>query len=106
MEYQFFGVWELWPQTLDLLASTLRIPYASLQKQAFRRAELLAQSGGEVVEGEVQRLREDPLIRSTIEAMNKKDVQMYQRALLEFKRRCRYFNIEVPDDPYRLPSHL
>lgn len=37
-----------------------------------------------------------------IQHANKKDVMLYARAVMEFKRRCRYFGIPVPDDPYLL----
>lgn len=39
-----------------------------------------------------------------IEAYNKKDVMLYDRAVREFKRRCRYFDIQVPDNPFLLES--
>ncbi|CBJ27548.1 expressed unknown protein [Ectocarpus siliculosus] len=64
--------------------------------------DMLGVGEGEAVEEQVRHLAQDPEIRRVIEQANKKDVMVYWRAVMEFKRRCRYFGIPVPDDPYLL----
>ncbi|CAN0289797.1 unnamed protein product [Ectocarpus sp. 8 AP-2014] len=64
--------------------------------------DMLGVGEGEAVEEQVRHLAQDPEIRRVVEQANKKDVMVYSRAVMEFKRRCRYFGIPVPDDPYLL----
>ncbi|CAN0531575.1 unnamed protein product [Ectocarpus sp. 12 AP-2014] len=64
--------------------------------------DMLGVGEGGAVEEQVRHLAQDPEIRRVIEQANKKDVMVYSRAVMEFKRRCRYFGIPVPDDPYLL----
>ncbi|CAN0303065.1 unnamed protein product [Ectocarpus sp. 4 AP-2014] len=64
--------------------------------------DMLGVGEGRAVEEQVRHLAQNPEIRRVIEQANKKDVMVYSRAVMEFKRRCRYFGIPVPDDPYLL----
>ncbi|CAN0153716.1 unnamed protein product [Ectocarpus sp. 12 AP-2014] len=105
MEYQFFGVWELWQASSQLLRTTLSaelLDSADLDPAPENAIDMLGVGEGGAVEEQVRHLAQDSEIRRVIEQANKKDVMVYSRAVMEFKRRCRYFGIPVPDDPYLL----
>ncbi|CAM9586597.1 unnamed protein product [Scytosiphon promiscuus] len=105
MEYQFFGVWELWQASSQLLRTTLGaelVDSADLDPAPETAMEMLAAGPNGDIEEEVRRLAQDPGVRSVIEHANKKDVMLYSRAVMEFKRRCRYLGVPVRDDPYLL----
>jgi hypothetical protein len=111
LEHQYVGIYERWEASKQLLALTLhagalpesngrQLPpavhtaIAALLSVTAEQA-LAAELPDAALRAQYQQLRADAAVRADIAAQNPKDVMLYEKALLEFERRCSYFGIAV-----------
>jgi hypothetical protein len=112
LEHQYLGIYEHWEASKQLLALTLntgaspgaspasKLPpavqpaVAALLRVTAEQA-LAAELPDAALRAQYAQLRADAAVRADIAAQNPKDVMLYEKALLEFERRCSYFGIAV-----------
>ncbi len=97
LNYHFYGIFEYWDASIELLKATLGLSGSSLPPIQFptKESALLIELKSKKLVMQLETLKKDPNAWEIARKYSAVDFIMYEEAQKEFKQRCNAFGIEV-----------